>query len=162
VVPPPPEGALAADQELVLSIFNDTAFRKNPSNSIVQAYSRDCDSDGELVRGAPYLALVYPTSLILEDGSAAPEGRPGGGSGTCFVDLPISNDFSLFSEKSQLSIVQAYSLKGRRSGGASAPGVSYFAIVYPTKCDPGMMVPPPPKGFLPSVQEPVPSIYDVQ
>jgi len=50
--------------------------------------------------------------------AAAPEGRPGGGSGTCIALEPVLPNPSMELSGFPISTIQAYPVWGRRSGGA--------------------------------------------
>jgi len=123
--PPPPKGAQAAVHELVLLMIQGNHL--NTSGKIPAPVYSDISSSGRRSGGAKprerhVTLILYDSFLIIwekQDDSAAPEGRPGGGSGTCSVDFP---------QKFLHPTVQAYPFGGGTAAGRS-PG-SVYRLFY--------------------------------
>ena len=112
MVPPPPKGAPAAVQEPVLSIFQGNYIQRSKFNfpglhkgGHSREYILSTQENpgfrlfGHISIGAPQRRGEAPGASIIitiltwsrfseKKHAAAPEGRPGGGSGTCPVDFP--------------------------------------------------------------------------
>jgi hypothetical protein len=106
MVPPPPEGAPAAVQEPVLSIFqgnhliisgdipvSDYSDISTGGDIRASDYSDISSLGAQQRRGeAPGASIIITILFLVEVQhkiyAAAPEGRPGGGSGTCPIDFP--------------------------------------------------------------------------
>jgi hypothetical protein len=109
MVPPLPKDAPAADQELVRSIFrrnNLIISGKIPASDYSDISSMGRRSGGAKPRERHVTLILYDSFPMIQekqDGFAAPEGLPAGGSRTWLCNSP---------RKSPYPIIRAYSLRG--------------------------------------------------